>query len=600
MERSTIEVSGSGERTGIYSVPDGQLAVGSTLGGPKACAMIKATGALEKVYAIDAGEELFGTLVLHHWDARTGIRLTPLPGVFTIHPSYQEHTFTLSNGIAVHETIFVLSGTPKGDDVDPPAVYYQVELRNDGSEEVQLDTYAFCELRGLMEHDVVATYDPQRHAFLAWNKGKNPDHVRAFGLSVAPTSYETTLDHAKAISDRSPGMLSGKTDTPPSDPLGVFHVNRTLQPSESANVWFTLSFSMNGREGAQRMYTSCPNVQDALTATKAYYTEILSRSVLMTPDPEINRGVLWAKANMLRTLLKAPTGWSFVNDPTRSNNSVGRDTAWFGFGGDYLVPDFVRESLLAYVENQEPSGMVVEYYDVRSGKTADYGLNINDNTPLLILALWHHYNATGDDGFLARVYPAAVKAARYILSQRNDQGLVWCTATRTSDWGIIGWRNVIQNYRLSGATTEVNSECFAALQTIAQMARVLKHHEQSAEFSECADELRTAINAHLLNPYNGLYYLNIDVDGEPRSDVTSDLVFPVMFGVASDETAARIIARLSGDDFWTEGGFARFLAMRRITGRSMATVCSAASGSPRHSGMRSLQPGLTRNSWPTR
>ncbi len=55
-------------------------------------------------------------------------------------------------------------------------------------------------------------------------------------------------------------------------------------------------------------------------------------------------------------MLKAPTGWCFVNDPTRSNNSVGRDTAWFAFGADYLAPEFARESLLAYVERQEPAG----------------------------------------------------------------------------------------------------------------------------------------------------------------------------------------------------------------------------------------------------
>ena len=78
--------------------------------------------------------------------------------------------------------------------------------------------------------------------------------------------------------------------------------------------------------------------------------------------------------------------------------------------------------------SREVKGMVVEYYDIRTGKTADYDLNINDNTPLLILALWHHYNATGRTAFLERVYPNAVKAANYILSQRNDQGLVWCTA----------------------------------------------------------------------------------------------------------------------------------------------------------------------------
>jgi hypothetical protein len=198
--------------------------------------------------------------------------------------------------------------------------------------------------------------------------------------------------------------------------------------------------------------------------------------------------------------------------------------------------------------------MIVEYYDIRTGKTEDYGLNINDNTPLLIMALWHHYNATGDEDFLREVYPAAVKAARYILSQRNEQGLVWCTATGTSDWGIVGWRNVIENYRLSGATTEINSECYAALQTVAHMARTLGQHEESREFSDEAGALRKAINTHLYNPDNGLYYLNIDLDGNPRTDITSDLVFPVMFGVADDHTAATIIGRLSNQDFWTEAG----------------------------------------------
>jgi hypothetical protein len=214
-----------------------------------------------------------------------------------------------------------------------------------------------------------------------------------------------------------------------------------------------------------------------------------------------------------------------------------------------------RDALLAYVDLQEPSGMIVEYYDIRNNKTADYGLNINDNTPLLILALLHHYHATGDRTFLERVYPAAVRAARYILSQRDERGLVWCTSTKTSDWGIVGWRNVIQGYRLSGATTELNSECYAALSAIAKMALELGTAPDDAhEFTEHAANLRAAINEHLHNPVNGLYYLNIDVDGEPRSDITVDLVFPVMFCVADDDRAARIINRLSDEEFWTDAG----------------------------------------------
>ena len=544
---------GPSHRGGIYEVPDTELAVGSTLGGPKAACIIKATGALQTVYSIDIGQALFGTVLLRHYDGDTGMHLAQeQPGKFVIHPEHQEHFFFLPRKISTHETVFVLNGKPKADgSVDPPAVYLAVEMSNTGTHPAKIATCAFADLRGGTGHDVCAEYDGDLKALVAWNAA-NPEWVRVIGCSEAPDSYETTLDYGKAVANTDPGPLSGEVNAP-TDPLGAFQHVRTLAPGETAQFYYLLSFGA-GRDTAVQNYRACPPADAALEQTKAHYAEALGKAVLLTPNPEVNRGVLWAKANMMRTLAKAETGWCFVNDPTRSNNSVGRDTAWFAYGGDYLNPAFVRESLLAYVHNQEPSGEIVEYYDIRNGKTADYNLNVNDNTPLLVLALWHHYNTTGDKDFLTEIYPAAVKAVRYLLSQRNDKGLVWCSATGTSDWGIIGWRNVISNYRLSGASTEVNSECCAALKTVSHMARILDKHDESAEFLQESDALKTAINTHLKNPGNGLYYLNIDVDGFPRSSVTSDLVFPVMFDVADEETAARIIGRLSDADFWTAAG----------------------------------------------
>ncbi len=443
MTGDSAQSAGTGTRFAAYAIPDGEMAAGSTLGAPRCCLVVKATGAIEKFYSVDAGEVLLGTVVLHHWDERTGIHLSALPGTFEIHPERQEHHFKLTNGVAVHETIFVLSGKPDGSRVDPPAAYYVLELRNDGTDDVRIGSYAFCQLRGHLAHDVVVTYDPRLRAFLAHNRETNPDCVRVFAISEAPASYESTLDHAKAVADRRPALRNA-TDSGGGDPLGVFHSSHALRPGETARIAYTLTFALNGANAARKRYRALPSAVDALARTTAHYAEVLARAVVMTPDAEVNRGVLWAKANMLRTELRAPTGWSFVNDPTRSNNSVGRDTAWFAFGADYLTPDFARESLLAYVERQETSGMIVEYYDVRTGQTADYGLNINDNTPLLILALWHHYNTTGDRTFLERVYPAALKAARYVLTQRDERGLVWCTSRE--DPGL-GHRRLAQRDR---------------------------------------------------------------------------------------------------------------------------------------------------------
>ncbi len=547
------QIVGAGESGATYVISDAQMAAGSTLGSPNCVCIIKATGAIEKIYSSDCGQTLIGSVVAHHWDRGTGIALTALPGSFKIHPEHQEHFFSLSNGVEVHEDVFVLSGKPQGKKVHPPAVYYVVELYNATNERLEIETCAFAQLRGDTQHDVVTRFDKRRNALIVCNES-NTHIARIFACSEAVTSWEATMDHGKAIAKDWPGQLGDEAVSPATDPLGVLHHSHTLDPEERVKFNYVFTFAVTGERAALHNLQILPDADEALRATREHYDEILNRAVVLTPEVDVNRGVLWAKANMLRTQLLAPTGWCFVNDPARSNNSVARDTAWFAFGADYITPDFAEASLLWYADHLERDGMVIEYYDIRNGEAADYQLNINDNTPLLIIALWHHYNTTGDRGFLEHVYPAALKAGYYILSQRNDQGLVWCTADGVSNWGIAGWRNVIKGYQLSGATTELNSECYAALQTVSHMARLLGQHDESKRFKEEAEALRAAINKHLFNPDTGLYYLNIDLDGRPRSDVTSDLVFPVMFNVADDETASGIISRLSSEEFWTDAG----------------------------------------------
>ena len=532
------------------------MSAGSTLGGPKATLWIKPTGAIERFWSIETGETMFETLVLHHWDERSGIPLTPMPGEFVIHPDRQEHVFQFANGVTVHENLFVLNTAPRGGRsqiVDPPAAYYDVELANDGEETAEIATFASIQLRGSLGGELAIDFDAPHNAF-AVRCPQSPKLVRYAACSVNPTSFEVTLDTAKANAQQFPGTLSRRCmTTSAADVTGIFHLSSRLRPGEKRSFAFVLTFSLEGADAAKAL-GALPRPAEAADRTRAHFDEILGRAVVMTPDPEVNRGVLWAKANMLRVELLSPQGWAFTNDPARSNNSVGRDTAWFAFGADYITPHFSRDSLLWYADHLEPEGKVVEYFDIRTGQSEDDGLNINDDTPLILLGLWHHYNTSGDREFLRCVYPKAVRMADYILSQRNEQGLVWCTSEGTYMRGIIGWRNVIADYRLSGATTEVNSECYAALRALCMMAHELELPDDAKRYDDAAAALRAAINEHLLDKSRGLYYLNIDVDGTKRTDVTSDLVFPVMFGVADRETAARIVSRLSVAEFWSEAG----------------------------------------------
>src|SRR6187402_1143406 len=81
---------GRSGKIAVYETPDDQMAAGSTLGGPRAVCIIKANGALQKVYSTDLGQTLFGTMNLRFFDNRTGMRLEPQnTGRFILHPEHQ-------------------------------------------------------------------------------------------------------------------------------------------------------------------------------------------------------------------------------------------------------------------------------------------------------------------------------------------------------------------------------------------------------------------------------------------------------------------------------------------------------------------------------
>ena len=86
---------GQSERLAVYEIADDQLAVGSTLGGPKVACIIKATGAVadglrDRLRAV----QVFGTVLLRHYDDVTGMHLAAArTGTFIIHPEHQEHVY---------------------------------------------------------------------------------------------------------------------------------------------------------------------------------------------------------------------------------------------------------------------------------------------------------------------------------------------------------------------------------------------------------------------------------------------------------------------------------------------------------------------------
>ncbi len=97
-----------------------------------------------------------------------------------------------------------------------------------------------------------------------------------------------------------------------------------------------------------------------------------------------------------------------------------------------LLAEFSRDAIEVFNRFVEPSGQVVEYVRGVSGFKTSYELNINDDTPLHLIAILHHYNATLDDAWVHEILRWSCKIADYLLSQRDANGLDLSATPRAS------------------------------------------------------------------------------------------------------------------------------------------------------------------------
>lgn len=557
--------SGSAELP-AYDVPETDLGPGASLGNGHVWVNLGTDGRVHTFFSVDVGEEVAGPLIVRYGSAETRVAgegrafceraNVPLsavrPGRFVLHPAYQKHVFDLPGGIAVEETVFVPRGEA-GMGGDEGVVYYLVELRNRSGQPRALSVYAFARFAGGRRTPVIrGSYDRELSALFAAEE-ENADWVRTLAATRTPTSWAITDDFGRTYDTDFIAPLDGDTDAE-GDVLGCLEVRADLAAGAQERFAFILGFTHRGLEAARERRAAQSDADEVLSSSLAYMGEELAACRVMTPDAVINEGAFWAKVNMLRVLAHYPKGESFTNEPGVSSNVVARDAVWFVYGCDHFRPETSRRLLNAFVKAQYPSGKIPEYFDARTGRTEDYGLNINDGTPLFVLGVNHHVRSTGDLDYLRSIYDSVARAARYILSQRDRRGLVYCDAEGVEVWGICSWRNVIPNYRINGAVTEVNAECAAALRAVGHMAGNIGRRRDAAQFTRAARELTAAINEHLLDRDRRLYLLNIDSEGRRHTDVTADEVFPVLFRIADEDVAFRIIRRLNSPDFWTAGG----------------------------------------------
>jgi hypothetical protein len=524
-----------------YIYPVAKLAAGGSYGNPDCFARTDARSNLDGFWLAGTNQWVCGTATC----TLRGPDGTPLlPDETYFRPGHQTTTYR-GAGVRARLTTFVPYGLPVG---HGGHCYLVVELEAEAASIVELT----WDIRWPPFNSPVHTKQPERDQWQKrmrqWQEGAR------FIAATVPTHYtrynSTTGDPNEVRVFGGPQVPAAWETSEPARLRATYRVE--LAAGEPWQGGWLLSAGTAGVDSVRAAHEAAAPWSQALAGTIAALEEVLCTSHLYTPDPVINRGLQWAKANTIRVQHQFRKGVGFTNDPPQDIVVV-RDCAWYGLGADWLTPGFVRamnDLLLTY--GIHPGGKLTEYIHADTGAQEDYALNVNDDTPLFVVAAHHHYAATGDGEYLGLVYPAVRGACDWLLSQRRD-GLVWCDVEGTDVWGNATWRNIIPGYHLAGAVTEINSLAVWALACAAGLAEAAGAPEDAARWRQARADLLAAMRKQLFAPETGTYLLNRDETGRHLT-LTADLVFPVLGGVAEGEQARGILDRLYSPQFYTPFG----------------------------------------------
>jgi hypothetical protein len=545
-----------------YVLPESETPFGLTLGNFKTFATSTPKGGIRGLWDADTDQIIFGS---HQIAYRVGGHATHFPHQitreFTFLPYAQIAEFELDRGVRVAEAFYVPHG-PKHDRL--VAFVIDVSLHNAGSEVAEVKVFPWALLIGQRfygepEKEVRASTEG---AYIR-SSGEDSGYVRWWGGSRKPDASVVALREQTLLGGMRDGTLDSAAHLDEVTPklaefvnrriFGAFEYTIAVAPGARESLRLAVVFHKDGDARSKPALVQLLGDDTALHETQRYYAGRLADARLMTPSPLINRGVVWAKVNMLRVIKEYPQGWGSTNSPP-SDILVSRDTSWFVHGYDYFLPQFSRDAIELFNRFLEPSGQVVEYVRGVNGYKTSYDLNINDDTPLHIIAILHHYNATLDDTWLRGIFPLVRSIVDYLLAQRDGNGLVYSKAGGVDMFGITSWRNIIPYYTLDGAVTEINAESYFAVEAAAMIAAVCDEPGDWERWSREATALREAMMAKLFNADTSAFVLNYDHDGNYQDNFTADEVFPVLFNVADEPVRRAILRRLLEPDFSTPVG----------------------------------------------
>ena len=141
-----------------------------------------------------------------------------------------------------------------------------------------------------------------------------------------------------------------------------------------------------------------------------------------------------------------------------------------------------------------------------------------DETALVLYALWKHYQKFRDIEFIGRVYPNLVVRATEFILEHRDQAT--CLPRPSFDL----WEEKM------GVFTSTAATVCAALTAAAQFAQLFYDSKRQELWSESAAQMKQAMLTHLYDVRLGRFIKAIYPDGSRDPTIDSSLMFTFLYG----------------------------------------------------------------------
>jgi hypothetical protein len=223
----------------------------------------------------------------------------------------------------------------------------------------------------------------------------------------------------------------------------------------------------------------------------------------------------------------------------------GRDACWTAFAllaaGEFST---VRQVIRFLGDRQDVTGKVLH----EATTSGQFHYDAADATPLYLLLVARYLAWSGDQDFVASVWPHVESAYAFCLSTDADgDGLIENAGTGH------GW---IESGPLAGAkvTLYLAAVWHAALEGLARTAEVLGHGRVAADCWARAARVTGVIEDRFYDATRGGYALDQRADGTFTWTETAMQAVPLALRAANPVRAKRYLERLSGPDFSTPWG----------------------------------------------